>query len=101
MGLIDLQPGSGLIEPGWTLDTSMRQSHSIPDINSKPQVLDSHVTQTRQTSGGTVATYYKVTQDGVHAFDPQEIPKWYTKSMWASAESKIFRAVHKDAEIAA
>ncbi|KAI4136670.1 MAG: hypothetical protein L6R39_007673 [Caloplaca ligustica] len=95
MVAIDLQPGSGLLESGWEFDAATGPGGGVATDQ------DQHVTQTRQTTGGTVATYHKVTQRGKHAFNPEEVPLLYTDAMWATAQSKGFWAVNEEVGVAA
>jgi len=82
--IVNLQTNSGLIETGWTLDSEGKD----PFLQSS----DTHVTKTRQTTGGTVATYHDVVQSGDHSFDPREISPAYTEQMWAAVETTAFKA---------
>lgn len=78
--LVNLQGSRHLVETGWTLD------EDAPLI-----MTDSHVTKTRQTTGGTVAVYHAtVTSNGVDAFDPKEVSPAYTEKMWAAVEAGTF-----------
>ncbi|KAL8940547.1 MAG: hypothetical protein Q9211_002230 [Gyalolechia sp. 1 TL-2023] len=95
MTAIDLQPGSGLLESGWAFDAA-----TGPDSGA-PEDQDQHVTQTRQTTAGTVATYHRVTKGGKSAFNPKEIPLVYTDTMWATAELKSFGAVNEEVGVVA
>jgi hypothetical protein len=80
--IVTLQPKSGIIETGWTLDAE--------GIISHPQMRDAHVTQTKQTTGGTVAVKHSVQKDGADAFDPKEISPNYTDQLWVAVESAVF-----------
>jgi hypothetical protein len=94
---ITLQPQSGVTETGWTLNNTVptitnQVAHHIspsPDIPF-PQPTDGHVTQTKQTTGGTVATHHTTTRYGDYAFDPQEVSPVYTDRMWMAAEATQF-----------
>ncbi|KAL8847311.1 MAG: hypothetical protein Q9221_007656 [Calogaya cf. arnoldii] len=101
MSAVDLQPGSGLVESGWTFDEAATESDGGSAPGPAPHVLDTHVTQTRQTTGGTVAQYHKVTQKGATAFNPNEIPLIYTDAIWAAADSKDFGAVGTEVDVLA
>ncbi|KAF2415890.1 hypothetical protein EJ08DRAFT_739687 [Tothia fuscella] len=79
IGPITLQPGSGMHDSGWKLNAAMQL-----------EPTDRHVTQTRKTAGGTVATYHKITEAGIDTFDPKEISPWFTNPMWAAAKSDDF-----------
>lgn len=92
---VNLQPGSGMLESGWKFDASME-----PDANL-PECTDGHVTKTRQTSGGTVAHYHDITEDGLDAFNPKEVSLLYTNAMWAAAKSDDFWALGATVEVAA
>jgi hypothetical protein len=78
--LVNLQGSRHLVETGWTLD------------EGAPLVMtDSHVTKTRQTTGGTVAVYHAtVTSKGVDAFNPKEISPVYIEKMWAAVKTGTF-----------
>jgi hypothetical protein len=80
--IVTLQPKSGIIETGWTLEAN--------DIISHPQMRDGHVTQTKQTTGGTVAVKHVVKKHGADAFDPKEISPTYTDQLWRAVESTVF-----------
>ncbi|KAJ8125627.1 hypothetical protein O1611_g8011 [Lasiodiplodia mahajangana] len=82
--VISLQPGSGMLESGWKLDTAVESDANFPECT------DGHLTKTRETTGGTVAHYHKTTEDGVDAFNPKEVPLPCTNAMWAAAKSDNF-----------
>ena len=93
--VVNLQPGSGLLESGWKFDAAME-----PDANL-PECADGHVTKTRQTAGGTVAHYHVTMEDGMDAFKAKEVPPLYTNAMWAAAKLADFWALGGMVEVAA
>ncbi|KAL7620889.1 hypothetical protein AAE478_008199 [Parahypoxylon ruwenzoriense] len=92
---VNLQLGSGMLESGWKLDAALEPDASLPECT------DGHVTKTRQTSGGTVAHYHVTTEDGIDAFNPNEVPLLCTNAMWAAAKSENFWAVGRMVDAAA
>lgn len=82
--IINLQPGSGLIETGWTVE-----HNAVPGLDGPgplPECTDGHVTKTRKTSGGTVAHYHITEEDGPDVFNPMEVDPMYTDRMWQAVE---------------
>lgn len=94
-GVVNLQPGSGMLESGWGFDAAVEPDASFPECT------DGHVTKTRQTSGGTVAHYHETTEDGIDSFNPKEVPLLYTDAMWAVAKSENFWALGRMVDVVA
>lgn len=99
--IVTLQPGSGVVETGWTINNCSTRSpltemnnaitpislstDTSPDIPF-PEPTDGHVTKTKQTAGGTVATHHVTQRYGEYAFNALEIAPAYTERMWAAVE---------------
>lgn len=86
--VINLQASSGLIETGWAVE-----HNDTPEVNgpfSLPECTDGHVTHTKHTSGGTVATWHETTEDGADAIDAKEVDPVYVEGMWNAVKSGEF-----------
>jgi len=77
--IVTLQPESSIIETGWDVAEGK---------NPQLQMSDGHVTQTRQTTGGTVAVKHVTKRHGAEAFNSKEISTIYTDELWMAVDSK-------------
>ncbi|KAK3337701.1 hypothetical protein B0T19DRAFT_397299 [Cercophora scortea] len=79
---VNLQPGSEMLESGWDFD---RVGDSDPTF---PECTDGHVTKTERTSAGIVARDHVTEEDGINAFNGEEVSVLYTNVMWDAAKSE-------------
>jgi hypothetical protein len=61
---------------------------------SLSESIDGHVTKTKYTTEGLVATYHAVEKEGLDAFNVKEVDPVYTDAMWRIVESLAFFNVH-------
>jgi hypothetical protein len=96
--IIKLQASSGLIETGWNFERNAASEMDGPLFLPKPQIIDTHVTKTRETTWGTVACYHVAARKGLGEFDAREVDLVYTGRMWKAVEPVEFFNTYSVAE---
>lgn len=83
--LVKLENDRGLIPTGWMMMDGVHTNDRFI------QTTDTHVTKTRQTTGGTVAvSHTTVTASGPDSFNPDEVSPIYTDKMWSAVKEGSF-----------